>query len=196
MIISHKHKFIFVKTFKTAGSSIEKYLYDYLDKDDVITGEDKEGVPTQNAKAVRHRTASWIKKYYPTEWDMYYKFSVDRNPWDVAVSWYHWMKYAERLQEHTFDTWIKQVNLTALNNWKRYTINNEIAVDKVLKYEDLENEIQTIPVPYNGELKTTFVKSGHRQTKDYKSFYTNETRLLVQNNFSEVIDLFGYAYEN
>ncbi len=37
MIISHKHKFIFIKTQKTAGSSIEIFLSQFCGKDDIIT---------------------------------------------------------------------------------------------------------------------------------------------------------------
>ena len=36
MIISHKYKFIFIKTQKTAGSSIELYLSRFCGKDDII----------------------------------------------------------------------------------------------------------------------------------------------------------------
>ena len=37
MIISHKHKFIFLKTVKTAGTSIEIALSKYCGPDDIIT---------------------------------------------------------------------------------------------------------------------------------------------------------------
>ncbi len=37
MIISHKHKFIFLKTRKTAGTSIEIFLSQHCGKDDIIT---------------------------------------------------------------------------------------------------------------------------------------------------------------
>ena len=37
MIISFKYKFIFIKTYKTAGSSIESYLYQFLSANDVYS---------------------------------------------------------------------------------------------------------------------------------------------------------------
>ena len=37
MIISHKHKFIFIKTFKVSGTSMEIALSNYLGKQDIIT---------------------------------------------------------------------------------------------------------------------------------------------------------------
>ena len=37
MIISHKYRFIFVKTLKTAGTSIEVFLSQHCGPDDVVT---------------------------------------------------------------------------------------------------------------------------------------------------------------
>ena len=37
MIISHKHNFIFIKTRKTAGSSVELYLENFCGPDDIIS---------------------------------------------------------------------------------------------------------------------------------------------------------------
>ena len=45
MIISFKYKFIFIKSYKTAGSSIENYLYPYLNNKDILAPtEDYNGI--------------------------------------------------------------------------------------------------------------------------------------------------------
>ena len=48
MIVSFKHKFIFIKNYKTAGSSIEFYLYNYLSKGDICA-------QTLDFKGINHR---------------------------------------------------------------------------------------------------------------------------------------------
>jgi len=198
MIISHKHKFIFVKTFKTAGSSIENYLQKYLGPNDIIRGSQYDNTPSLNAPSKgRHASVQQIKEWYPNDWnDEYFSFCVERNPWNVAVSYYFYMKHAGRIKSQTFDEWIKVEDLQKLNNYKKYTINNKVVVNKVLKYENLESDINNIPVPYNGELKTIFLKKGHRPSKDYKIHYTDETRKLIEDNFAETISMFGYTYED
>ena len=56
MIISHKHKFIFIKTKKTAGSSLELYLHPFCGVHDVVTpfnttfdNEEKDGLSQNTA---------------------------------------------------------------------------------------------------------------------------------------------------
>jgi len=197
MIVSHKHKFIFVKTFKTAGSSIENYLQKYLGTNDILRGSEYDKTISLNAPSKgRHKSAQIIKNMYPKEWNEYFKFSIDRNPWDVAVSYYFYMKHAGRISSQSFNKWIFNADLKLLNNWKKYTIDNKVAVDKVLKYENLIDEIQNIPVPYNGELETIFLKKGHRPSKDYKIYYTDKTKKLIEDNFAETISMFGYTYED
>jgi hypothetical protein len=111
MIISHSHKFIFIKSEKTAGTSIESALSQYCSGDDVVTpindyrhNRDENGRfmhQSMNAEEfirldlpnLQHVDAATIKRMVPDEvWNSYFKFSITRNPWDRIISDFFWKK--------------------------------------------------------------------------------------------------------
>src|SRR3954467_14122136 len=121
MIISHKYKFIFIKTTKTAGTSIEVFLSQCCGDSDVVTPIN----PHVEPHVARNHSGYWNpfpemlvnrglrrlsvlrrflkqRKFYnhmPAKavratilqqiWKDYFKFCVERNPWDKTVSHYH-----------------------------------------------------------------------------------------------------------
>lgn len=197
MIISHRHKFIFIKTKKTAGSSIEHYLYNYLGDTDILIGSELDDTPSINAVTKsRHKGWRWISQYYTSEWQNYFKFAVVRNPWDVLVSAFFYLQRWNRINNEitNFDQFIKLGNIATLNDWDNYSDNEGPVVDKILFYERLHEDLKTIPVPYNGEILTTFKKSDTRLNKNYREFYTAETKEKVYNIFRKTIDYFDYKF--
>lgn len=109
MIISHSHKFILIKSLKTAGTSIEAALSNHCGGNDVVVPinnnfghnrDEKGGVVHQgmNADEIyrkigQHVDAPTIKAREPAEvWNNYFKFSITRNPWDRALSYFFWDK--------------------------------------------------------------------------------------------------------
>jgi len=121
MILSHKYKFIFIKTAKTAGTSIEVFLSKHCGAKDIVTpiAPTVEGhqprnyggfinpVPeilerpgklfsvlrhaiTSRGKFYNHMPAREIRNRVPADvWNSYFKFCVERNPWDKVLSHYH-----------------------------------------------------------------------------------------------------------
>lgn len=109
MIISHTHKFIFIKSFKTAGTSIEATLSNYCSGEDIVTpindyrhnrNEKGEFIHKAmnasefvklNLDNLQHVEALVIKNHVsPEVWNNYFKFSIARNPWDRVISYFFW----------------------------------------------------------------------------------------------------------
>jgi len=186
MIISHKHKFIFIKTRKTAGSSIENFLSKYLGKDDICTGSDIDNTPRLNAPHTRgHIDFKWIQENYSKEWKSYYKFAVDRNPYDKMISYFYWHSNPQySFEEFCLD------NTKQYDCWFRYA-DNEIKVNKLMKFEDIHNEIKKSPLPYNDEMLKIFKK---KTVVNKKVEHTNKTIDAIRQSFKNVIDYFKYDY--
>src|SRR5690349_14931194 len=121
MIISHKHKFSFVKTVKTAGTSIEGFLSQHCCPYDVrspivppLERHERRNywgpvhplseilrlpfgpisawrhISSQRQRFYSHMPAWLVRLRVPAMiWTRYFKFCVDRNPWDKVLSHYH-----------------------------------------------------------------------------------------------------------
>jgi len=186
VIISHKHKFIFIKTRKTAGSSIEHFLSKYLGPDDICTGSDVDKTPRLNAPHKKgHIDYKWIMNNYKDEWNNYYKFAVERNPWDKMISYFYWHKN----DNNSFEEFCLH-NTIQYNCWFRYAENNNVMVDNLMRYENIHNEISKSPLPYNNEMLNIFKKKG----PDIKVKHTYKTIEAIKESFKNVIEYFNYDY--
>lgn len=202
MIISHTHKFIFIKSRKTAGSSIQHALAKFCGPMDVLTGAGFcQEVVQVGGKNLAHMEATSIrKKLDPNIWSQYYKFCFVRNPWDLTVSRYFWDLKKERTRESNFNDWVKACSSS---RWKKdeltqYShVNGEMAVDFVGRYEQLEDDFERIclelgvPRPELPHEKVRHVKKEH-----YSTYYDEDTIEIVRQNYQEAIDIFGYRFES
>lgn len=248
MIISHKHRFIFIKTRKTAGTSLEVALCKYLGKSDIITPispEDENArramgfIARQNYKKSisefrvndlvyvarrmrnrmigKHGTSSgvWPSRFYnhmPSHlvrdqigidiWNRYYKFSIERNPWDAAVSRYFW-HYGNKKISHTkdrFRNFIQSEIGSHVPNYDLYSINGVPAMDLVVQYEalfsGLEKVSRVIGLSENVHevMKEIRAKAQFRRNVDYREMYDEESRVLVAKHFAREISLFDYVF--
>ena len=115
MIISHKYKFIFIKTRKTAGTTIVHNLLKFLGNDDVVSkagqySDQNSSYETKISKFLSvlnlkefskkfqknfgpHDSAVKVKKIIGSKiFDNYFKFCVEREPVDKCISYYFMRK--------------------------------------------------------------------------------------------------------
>jgi hypothetical protein len=110
MIISYVKKIIFIKTKKTASTSIEISLSEFCSDRCIITPISLRDEETRKALgflgpqnyAIRddssdkilsifnHMPTVKIRQIFPDEWRNFLKIAVVRNPFDVAISRYYW----------------------------------------------------------------------------------------------------------
>lgn len=208
MILSLAHRFVFIKTIKTAGSSVEVALSELCESAAVVTPlyppEPRHQPrnfaalgfePHMGAAAIRQRIG-------PALWDALAKITVERNPWDKMVSWYGWQRHLAGL-DCDFSTFIERC--AERGRWpylfpaaaELYTIAGAPCLDRVIRFERLEEDfaatfgsiftVAARPLPR--------AKIGHRPAgADYRAFYDTATIARVAQRYAREISLFDYAF--
>jgi hypothetical protein len=205
MIISHKYKFIFIKTRKVAGTSIERILHPLLGDDDIHSKLPRESVLAKNCSQSidEHVGWEWIADNYPQEWDSYYKFTIERNPWDKLASGYFYFQNfyptdPPLYSEDAFLAWVLETDRTLFNDWTKYTNHNRLVVNQVIEYNSLHTAFaylcKQLNIPYSGELEHVREKSGCRNFKGYRHLYTAAAQNRVAEQFDPIIRMFEYKF--
>lgn len=227
MIVSHRHKFIFLKTEKTGGTSLEIALAAFCGPGDIVTGGTLDpgnrirkarnhrlglGRHVELPAAIRHALPS-ISGYYAhmpaaklramvgeEVWRSYFKFAVERNPWDRQVSNYFHRRRGEGSRDD-FDRYLslphRVLHHVRLDNWGIYATGGAIAVDAVLRYEQLEEETAAVcrKLGLAGSLALPQARAGFRpEGPGYRDYYTDRGRDLVGRWYRNEIEAFGYAF--
>lgn len=209
MIISHKNKFIFVKTNKTAGTSVEIFLSSLCGDKDVITpispGDElvRQGLGyrgPQNFRGERgeaYNHMSLVKCYelFGDGVSSYYKFCIERNPADRLISHYFWEnrtgKYAGIDEYFESRRW----QLLKQHGWSLYAKDGELIVDEVIRYESLHRDMAGVlqRLGLNAELQLPNAKASIRTDRRHYTELLSEEQLgVIRSEFSNEINLFGY----
>jgi hypothetical protein len=202
MIISHRHRFIFVKTFKTAGTSIEVFLSRHCGPLDVLTPIDPpvEGhEPRNHLEFFNHIAAAQVRDIVgPRVWDDYFKFCVERNPWDKTLSYYHMMNQRQG-GTWTFEQFLEGDDFPV--NHPKYTEPGDagrIIVDRVLHYERLDEELagvfRDLRIPFGGSLGVHAKSEYRMDRRPYREVYTAPQAERVAQIFAQERALHGYEF--
>lgn len=246
MVISHKYKFIFVKTAKTAGTSIEVFLDRYCGGKDILTpfAFPEENHKPRNYKGIfnpfpdikdnysskksftltesgsilkdfftfqkfyHHIPAYMIKNRISEEvWNSYYKFTVERNPWEKVISgWFYYCNsYKKDLNLEQYLRFCKD-RIERRNrgtgvcpyNYPNYSdpTTGKILVDRCVRYENLQNEFKEVLDKLgiiSSEGLNIYAKKG-RKRRNYQEYYSKKQRVFVEELFEKEISLHGYSY--
>jgi hypothetical protein len=218
MLISHVRKFIYLKTYKTAGTSVEIYFEPWCIEPGINTPDRhfREAEESQwgvvgtrgfpKGTWYHHMPAEQIRDLVGQElWDQYFKFCVVRNPFDMLVShfWYNVASPVRELLKHadfsvvrrTFAEWIRLAELPL--NRTIYTIGDKAVPDYFIRFEnlsaDLEQVCHRLNIPWKPERLGRYKSEYRIRPEHFIEYYTPEAAALVEQQFAWELQRFGYS---
>jgi len=229
MIISHKHKFIFIKTEKTAGTSFEIALSKICGPDDIITPLAKRDEDYRKSLGIRgcqnyqfplsdytkkdwyfflrnrqrlgfynHISATEIQQHIPqNNWNSYYKFCFERNPFDKFLSWYYWSGKDEKLP--SIAEFIAQGRAGLVKGFDLYSSGGAPIVNKVYRFEEMDAALEDLSIKLNLAEKISLpaekLKGHTRKTsKHYSEILSKEEAEMLSKIFAREIAFFDYRF--
>lgn len=198
--ISHAYKCIFIHIPKNGGTSIKQVL-------DLPGGG--------------HRTWQFYAKNHLYLWQQYTSFAVVRNPWDRLVSAYqharmkesYWHTDNERmhpdyklLAEKSFaecaaimarqPELLKHESFSSQLRWVADTESAEkkVLVSTLLRFESLDADFHALCQRLGVPCEQLPAVNRSERMADYRGYYTDETRRMIEEVFRDDIAAFGYSF--
>jgi hypothetical protein len=246
-IVSFEHRFIFIKTKKVAGTSVEASLRSVTGPDDIIssvTPRDeyycaREGQFSKNYannkadeehytelvlaqkfeeaiqfnRSMKKRYSSHMpartvrRKLGRRDYSDFFKFTIERHPysWLVSSAAYDNTAYnvgtpstmnIEQIRQSIRDRLSRRDFATTMN-YHYYTIAGKLAVDRVIKYENLEEEFQDILAEVGIGVSLTLPRMKENPLdSSTREIITPELEALIARKCQKVFELMGYEHMN
>ena len=221
MLISHRYKFIYLKTMKTASTSTEIYFEPACfpegqypgpqhARDQTVTEAGVVGarkLDTTKSEWFNHMPAAAVReKVGPEIWSGYLKFCVIRNPYDrVVSSWWHRREIEEpgagsfpddQEIRRAFNSWVLRTTDLMMDRDK-YVIDGELCVDRLLRYEHLQADTEELCQELGfakPEAPMNKYKSGlRRSSMPFSNYYDPAAAAKVAAWFDWELEHFGYS---
>jgi hypothetical protein len=230
-IVSHKYGFVFLKSRKTAGSSVEGWLIPQLGRGDFVATAKENRAAIQFWTTTPHVVTRWNKSeliakkvlrlFHPElrleqhaaavavraaigklAWENYYKFSIERSPWDRLVSLWKWRMHFFG-QMLSFDQFLDLIEHDPENplvkDWSNLPIytdgDGKVLADRIIDFEGLSEGLHEVasllrlPICPNAMPRH---KTGHRTAKDAVDCLTTEQTARIAYVCRDEIALFGW----
>ena len=203
-LISYRLNFIFVKTTKTAGTSLEVHLSRYCGPEDVATPiiPPVEGHHARNYTSsatgqifFNHQSLSDIRKHVdPVFYGQAYKFCFERHPVDKCLSHFSMLKNSPTHQSpNTPQSWEAYVERGKfpVDHPKYLDENGAPLVDRIYRYEELQADLHDIHAKLKLEPSrlAVWAKHGWRE----HPVVTPLHRQVIMDAFSATNDILGYS---
>jgi hypothetical protein len=140
-----------------------------------------------------------VKQRVPADvWNSYFKFCVERNPWDKLLSHYN-MHAAREGGGLSLDDYLARGRFP-INDFRYMDRSRtKIIVDRIVRFENLLAELGEIfaqlNIPFDGTLGVAAKSEYRADRRPYQEVFNEQQRRIVENAFAKEIELHGYRFE-
>lgn len=222
VMISHDKAFIFLKTRKTAGTSIEMILEPWCRPPGATVTEKTPTLRSAQGIVGRRLTPRprWHRILMVTDWynhmpaaevrrklgadrfDRYRKITAIRNPFDLAVSRFHW-ELARRGLPEAEDFAITRARFSDMVRSGQFDGDHDIvhvdgryAIDDTIRFEsmtaDLQALVQSIAPGHPPITIPHTKKTSNRRSHSVADYFDHDSIAALRRSAAWVFDRFGY----
>ena len=225
MLVCHKYKFIYLKSLKTASTSVFVFFTPYCisqeklqeykyELDENFHGVYEEGIVARNKKSPtmlgkgRHVPAADVRMLLseidPAIWPNYFKFTTVRNPWDLCVSRYFYHKNYFKVKGSFKEFIFNMYNIFKKNkanvSYPYYRINKKYVCDYYIKQENLIEGIKEVcercGIKDYDLNKIPKMNTNFRpKNLHYSQMYNGNLKDMVYTVYKDDIEKFNYKFE-
>jgi hypothetical protein len=214
VLVSFHKQFVFTKTNKTAGTSVEVFFEPYCLppdgyvpmhwRDDGVVGY-RGGNRPADTQWYNHMPAERIREYLGADiWNEFFKFCVVRNPYDKLTSMYFFnMDQAKKdyLKEQDFSVlrsdylaWLRRRRFTGDRD--KYLIDGSVCVDYFIRHEslldDLKEVCRRLGIDRDVAELEKFKSQSRPTDRHFSEFYDDEGAGIVAEAYAFKMGHFGY----
>ncbi|MGH8907215.1 MAG: hypothetical protein ACRD0K_11985 [Egibacteraceae bacterium] len=155
--------------------------------------------PDGTARFYGHMPAAEVRLLVDEDvWSSYYKWCVERNPWDKVLSYYY-LRHRNPATRPPLETFLESGSAHRVVNFRLYTVGAQVTVDRIARFERLSAELAQIAAVLGLPERATALPhaNAHHRTdrRHYSALYTPIERDFVAELFADEIALHGYRYE-
>ena len=199
MLLSDSHKFAFYHYPKTGGSSITAALAPYLRYPIEVPSTDRHGWQGRHhIDGIQHVPLKWVEVTPPAG---YLRAVFIRNTFEIVVS-------AWNIDSCSFDRFVHDEIATrqhpSLQNTILESITDEtgnVVMDFIGRYENMEADwkkfcwlvgLPKLKLPYKNIKENKWKRP---KSDDYRQYYTQYSRRVVEDMFGNDLKYFGYSLD-
>jgi hypothetical protein len=201
-IVSHELGFIFCKTRKTAGTSLEVFLAQRCAPTDIVTPihpPNPEHRPRNHRDRLfhNHMPTTRMKELLGDAFDSYFKFCVERHPVEKCLSDYAMLMnspaHSHLKKPASWDDYVNKRKFP-MDAGKYTSPDGQVLVDKIYRYEELDAMLADLSARFGwpNEPLNVREKAGFRQETPSADEVTPQQREIIFEAFRPSLKITPY----